>query len=182
MMAEGLKKVNEEEVDYPDGRHAHLETTKVPLRSQNGAILGLIGVSHDITDRKLAEARLAATEERSRLILDSVQDGVVGMDRDGRITFANPAAPAMLGYTTEELIGAQMHPLIHHSYPDGKPFPREDCSMYLTAIGGRARVVENEVLWRKDGRPLPVEYSTTPIQKDGELIGTVVVYRDITHR
>jgi PAS domain S-box-containing protein len=121
-------------------------------------------------------------EERSRLILGSVTDGIVGMDTAGIMTFANPAAPAMLGYEEKDFVGKQMHALAHHHYPDGRDFPRLECPMYLTSQDGQARTVDNEVLWRKDGSSIPVEYSTTPVFKDGSLIGTVMVYRDITER
>ncbi|NMG42510.1 response regulator [Aromatoleum toluvorans] len=127
-------------------------------------------------------AHLAILEERSRLILGSVKDGIVGLDQDGVIIFANPAAPAMLGFAEAELVGQQMHALIHHSYPDGRPFPREECSMYRTGMDGQERTVDSEVLWRKDGTAVPVEYATTPVHKDGKLVGTVVVFRDITER
>ncbi len=139
------------------------------------------------TNRLLAETqdqaeRVAALEERGRLILSSVSDGIVGMDRDGRMTFANPAAPELLGYREEELLGQEMHSLVHHRHLDGRQFPRDTCAMYRTALDGRPRTVDDEVLWRKDGSALPVEYSTTPVHKDGALIGTVVVFRDITER
>nr|NMG01125.1 response regulator [Aromatoleum toluolicum] len=127
-------------------------------------------------------ANLAILEERSRLILGSVKDGIIGLDQDGVMTFANSAAPAMLGYAEQEFVGQAVHALIHHSYPDGRSFPRDECAMYRTGMDGQARTVDSEVLWRKDGTPLPVEYSTTPIHKDGTLVGTVVVFRDITER
>jgi len=121
-------------------------------------------------------------EERSRLILTSVNDGIIGMDTEGKLTFLNPAVPVLLGYSEEELLNNSMHALLHHHYPDGREFPREECSMYLTTIDGKMRMVDNEVLWRKDGTSLPVEYSTTPVFKDGAIVGTVVVFRDITER
>ncbi|MBF0528976.1 MAG: PAS domain S-box protein, partial [Deltaproteobacteria bacterium] len=136
----------------------------------------------DITERKAAEDLLAMAEERSRLILGAVGDGIVGLDQQGLMTFANPAAPAMLGYREEEFIGQSMHELLHHTYPDGRDFPREECPMYFAALDGQSRTVDNEVLWRKDGSPLPVEYSTTPVYKGETLVGTVIVYRDITER
>ena len=126
------------------------------------------------------EIKLA--EEKSRLILGSVKDGIVGLDNNGVMTFANPAAFAMLGYAEEEFIGQPMHALIHHTYPDGRQFPRHECRMYLTAQDGIPRTVDNEVLWRKDGTAIPVEYSTTPVLKNGQLTGTVITYRDITER
>jgi two-component system, sensor histidine kinase and response regulator len=125
---------------------------------------------------------LAALEEHSRLILGSVNDGIIGLDHNGVITFANPAAPAMLGYTLEEMSGRVLHALIHHHYPDGREFPREECAMYLTALDGVVRTVASEVLWQKDGSAIPVEYSTTPVFNEGKITGTVVVFRDITER
>jgi len=136
----------------------------------------------DITARKEAEDRLAMAEERSRLILGAVGDGIVGLDSDGYITFANPAAPAMLGYREDEFVGQKMHPLVHHHYPDGREFLRQECSMYLASVDGQARAVDSEVLWHKDGTAIPVEYATTPVLKDGVIVGTVTVYRDITER
>jgi PAS domain S-box-containing protein len=149
---------------------------------KNGAIVGSVTIYRDISTRKEAEGRLATAEERSRLILGAVGDGIVGLDTNGIITFANPAAPAMLGYAEDEFVGQKMHALVHHHYPDGREFPREECSMYLTSHEGQALTVDNEVLWHRDGTAIPVEYTTTVIRKDDTIIGTVVVYRDITER
>ncbi|WP_421246939.1 PAS domain S-box protein [Aeromonas sanarellii] len=137
-------------------------------------------MSKQATLRELHER--SVLEERTRLILESVNDGIVGLDTEGVMTFANPAAPAMLGYRMDELVGRQMHALVHHHHLDGRDFPLDDCAMYLTARDGQPRSVDSEVLWRKDGTPMAVEYSTTPVHKDGALIGSVVVYRDITQR
>jgi two-component system, sensor histidine kinase and response regulator len=125
---------------------------------------------------------LAAVEERSRLILASVDEGICGLSADGLMSFVNPAGARMLGYEPEELVGEPMHERIHYAYPDGSPFPREDCAMYKTARDGECRVTSDEVLWRKDGTGFPVEYTTTPIRKDDQLMGTVVAFRDITER
>ena len=88
----------------------------------------------------------------------------------------------MLGYREDEFVGQKMHALVHHHYPDGREFPREECSMYLSSHDGQSLTVDNEVLWHKDGSAIPVEYTTTVIRKDEAIIGTVVVYRDITER
>jgi PAS domain S-box-containing protein len=148
---------------------AQLEEQTVELEAQQASL-------------RATSENLAILEERSRLILGSVTDGIVGLDNNGVLTFANPAAFTMLGYRENEFVGQPMHALIHHHYPDGKDFPRAECAMYQSATDGKVRIVDNEVLWCKDGSAIPVEYSTTPIHKDGELVGTVVVYRDITER
>ena len=129
-----------------------------------------------------SQAILAQMEERTRLILGSVNEGIWGLDAEGHTTFVNPAAAAMLGYTEQELSKASMHTLIHYAHADGSPYSIKECNMYLTGQDGVARTVNNEVLWRKDGSSFPVEYDTTPIHKDGVLVGTVIVFRDITER
>jgi two-component system, sensor histidine kinase and response regulator len=144
--------------------HGNLETRKLLQQTQAQA------------------AAIAATEERSRLILGSVAEGILGMDIEGRASFINPAGAAMLGYEAGELVEQAVHARIHHSHPDGSPFPRERCPMYASVHDGQSRSVDNEVLWRKDGTCFPVEYSTTPVKKDGENVGTVVAFRDITER
>ena len=131
--------------------------------------------------RQQSEA-LAAVEERSRLILESVGEAIFGLTADGLMSFVNPAGARLLGYKPEELIGHPMHAQIHYAHPDGTPFPREECQMYKTTRDGQRRNVSDEVLWKKDGTSVPVEYSTTPILKDGEVVGTVIAARDITER
>src|SRR5499427_7571797 len=125
---------------------------------------------------------LAAVEERSRLILSSVDEGICGLSNDGLMTFVNPAGARMLGYSPDELVGQSMHDRVHYAYPDGSSFPREKCNMYMTTHDGQNRRAADEVLWRKDGSSFPVEYATTPIWKGGNVVGTVVAFRDITLR
>ncbi len=154
--------------------------SKLPALGGHG--LCVCASVRDITQRRKDEAELATLEERSRLILGAVGDGIIGIDTEDRITFANPAVPALLGYTEGELIGHTRHSLVHYAYPDGRDFPREECAMYQTSYDGQPRQVDNEVLWRKDGNALPVEYSITPAYKDGRIVGSVIVFRDITER
>jgi PAS domain S-box-containing protein len=165
-----------------DGSSFAVEVGLSKLPAVGGRGSNVCASVRDITERRAAEDRMAALEERSRLILGSVNDGIVGLDAEGQLSFVNPAVTALLGYSEAELLGQNMHVLMHHTYPDGRHFPRAECSMYLTSVDGVARTVDNEVLWRKDGTALPVEYSTTPVYKDGALVGTVVVFRDITER
>ncbi|WP_005034499.1 response regulator [Holophaga foetida] len=136
-----------------------------------------------INEQVAKQARhLAEAEERSRLILGSVSEGILGMGNNGHITFTNPAGTRMLGYDPEELVGKLLHAEIHHTWPDGSPYPKDECPMFLTSLDGEQRVVSDEVLWRKDGTCFPVEYVTTPILKDGFVAGTVISFRDITER
>jgi two-component system sensor histidine kinase/response regulator len=131
---------------------------------------------------KQQAAAVAAAEERSRLILASVDEGICGLNNDGQMTFMNTAGAKMLRYEPEELVGRTMHPTVHYAHEDGSPFPQETCRMYLTARDGVPRAVSDEVLWRKDGSCFPVEYSTMPIVNSGITVGTVIAFRDITER
>lgn len=118
-----------------------------------------------------------------RLVLDSTSEAIFGTDTQGMCTFANPACLRMLGYTHEsELIGKRIHDLIHHTYPDGRPYPAEDCAVRLATLAGREHHCSEEVHWRADGTSFPAEYWSRPMYKDGELVGSVVAFNDITQR
>jgi two-component system, sensor histidine kinase and response regulator len=133
---------------------------------------------------ELTEQReqLQVSEQRTRLILDSTDEGMYGMAPDGRITFVNAAACHMLGFTPDEMVGKQAHALIHHHRPDGRVYPVEECPMRAACVSGEMRRVDDEFLWRKDGVGFPVDYGTTPIVKDGAILGAVVSFSDITQR
>lgn len=121
-------------------------------------------------------------EERNRLILESSAEGIFGTDTEGRITFVNSATCRMLGFSAEELMGRPSHEAFHHHHPDGSEYPREECPMYHAYAQGKASRIDDEFLWRKDGRGVPVEYGATPILKDGVIVGSVVGFTDITER
>ncbi|MGD9174460.1 MAG: PAS domain S-box protein [Desulfobacterales bacterium] len=128
------------------------------------------------------QEQLEAAVERSRLLLDSAGEGIFGVDPEGKVVFINPAANRMLGYGPDELIGQYVHEKIHHSHEDGTPYPKEECPMFLTYSTGTDHRISNEVLWRKDGTPFNVEYTSMPIKKDGRAVGVVVTFMDITER
>ena len=125
---------------------------------------------------------LSQTEERTRLILGSVNEGILRLNADGKTTFVNKATIEMLGYSEQELFDTNMHTLVHHSYPNGSAYPINKCHICSTSVDGVGCKIDDEVFWRKDGSYFPVEYETTPVFKDEKLIGTVIVFRDITKR
>jgi len=127
-------------------------------------------------------ASLQVSEERTRRILDSSSEGIFGTDTEGRITFANPSACRLLGYTTDEIVGQIAHELIHHHYPDSTPYPLEKSPARAAYELGEASRVDDEYLWRKDGTGFPVEYAATPIMKGGGIVGAVVSFTDVTIR
>jgi PAS domain S-box-containing protein len=126
--------------------------------------------------------KLKSSEERSRLLLHSAGEGIFGVDSEGRVTFINPAALAMLGLAEEDVLGQGVHGLIHHSHADGSPYPEQDCPMRASFTQGSTAHVNDEVLWRQDGQSFPAEYSSTPIGKDGQVMGAVITFRDVSER
>lgn len=143
----------------------------------------LHGACQDVTPQHLAEAALRESQERLRLILDSAGEAIYGADTMGICTFVNKACLRMLGYEREEdLVGKGIHALIHHTYPDGRPYPREECHVRRSTLEGRSTHVEDEVHWRADGSSFPVEYWSHPMHRDGELVGAVVTFVDVTER
>ena len=127
-------------------------------------------------------AELRAAEEHLRLILESTADGLYGLDPDGRVSFANPAACRLLGYPVERLVGASIHDLVHNRRPDGSPYPEDQCPTSATLREGRATTVNDDVFWRADGDAIPVIYSSRPMIRDGAIVGAVVSFVDITER
>jgi len=124
----------------------------------------------------------AFLRRQNELILQAAGEGIYGLDLEGRVTFANPAAARMTGHTVSELVGRSMHDLVHHSTVEGQRVPRQRCSIYAAFHDGVVHRADTEVFWRKDGSHFPVDYSSTPIEDNGKLLGAVVVFRDITER
>lgn len=134
-------------------------------------------------DHEPAAQELRKLRHQHQLILNAVGEGVYGLDLEGKVTFVNPAAAKMIDWPVEELIGRSMHSVLHHSHGDGSHYPRETCPIYAALHDGSTHRVMAEVFWRKDGSSFPVEYISTPMREEnGQLIGAVVTFRDITQR
>jgi two-component system sensor histidine kinase VicK len=136
----------------------------------------------DITEQSQAEEELNALTRQHQSILDSVGDGIWGMDMEGKLTFINRSAAQMLGYSAQELLGKEMHALIHHSRADGTPYPVEECPIMGSAKRETPLHIDDDVFWRKDGRLLPVEYVACPLVANGHVDGIVVAFADVTER
>ncbi len=122
-------------------------------------------------------------ERQHNLILDSVSDGIYGVDLQGNATFINKAVTEITGWRPEDLIGRNQHRILHHTRADGSIHPGSECPVYLTFEEGKPRYVEEDLFWKKDGSSFPVEYSSTPIRdEEGNIRGSVVVFRDISER
>ncbi len=135
------------------------------------------------TDRPPVTAKLAGSAELARLLLNSTGEGIYGLDLDGNCTFANPACLWLLGFESDaELLGRNMHALVHHTRPNGDPYPIEQCRIYQALQKHEETHVDDELMFRSDGSSFPVEYWSYPVERDGELVGCVITFVDISER
>jgi two-component system sensor histidine kinase TtrS len=132
--------------------------------------------------RKLEESKYLL-EQHHVQILNSVADGIYGVDLNGNSTFVNQAMEQITGWKGNEIIGHNQHELLHHTKSDGSPHPAHECPVYKTFVDDEARFVEEDLFWRKDGSSFPVEYTSNPVHDEqGNTVGSVVVFRDISLR
>ncbi len=140
------------------------------------------GVIRDISERKRFEETLERLSRQHEMVLKSAGEGIFGLDLGGNATFVNPAAARMTGWDAEELLGRPLHAVLHHTKPDGTPYPEKECPVYAALKTSTAHSRDDEVFWKKDGTSFPVEYVSTPILHDGKVVGAVVAFKDITER
>lgn len=162
---------------------APLTLARVPTSAPDELDVLVESVNNMQVKTRSALNALQDSQARVRLVLDSTSEAIFGTDTKGICTFANPASLRMLGYAHEsDLVGRPIHALIHHTYPDGRHYPVEECAIRIATQAGREHHCNNEYHWRADGTSFPVEYWSRPMYKDGELIGSVVAFNDITQR
>jgi PAS domain S-box-containing protein len=149
----------------------------------------VLGFGVDISEQVQVEGRLQTLANQSDSILESVGDGIYGLDLEGRVTIVNSAAAQMLGYTQKEMLGRKIHELIHHTRADGTPYPAEDSPIRKSLTHFDTVRVSDETFWRKDGTSFPGDYVARPqidtqTLESGEIkaVGVVVAFTDTTER
>jgi PAS domain S-box-containing protein len=141
------------------------------------------GYIKNISERKRFEQLLIDGNEKISLLMNSTAEGIIGIDLNGKCTYANKAGIKLLGYAAEEdLIGKDMHQLMHHSHSNTRPIKHENCKIQSIFRTGEGTHSDDEVFWRADGTCFSVEYFSYPQLKNGELVGAVVTFNDITER
>jgi PAS domain S-box-containing protein len=137
----------------------------------------------EVAERIRVEQALREREEQRQLLLDSTAEAIFGLDTQGNCTFANRACLQMLGYEKpEDLMVGPLHDLIHHTHADQSPCPAAECKIRQALPKGERTHVDDEVFWRADGTSFPVEYWSYPVWREGEHVGAVVTFVDITLR
>ena len=169
----------EETAPHDDGPHAYI-SVKAPLRDDAGQVYGVFGISTDVTERKRAQDALVASEERTRLIIETALDAVVAMDSSGVITAWSPQAEKVFGWTRDAAIGRLVEDTI---MPERyRAAHRQGLSRYLAT--GKAAVLNTRIemdALHRDGHEFPIELAITPI-RSGESVTFAGFVRDITER
>src|SRR3954447_2648591 len=162
----------------PDGQERLLQGRGQVDRDQEGYPHRLRAVCHDMTDVRDFEVALERLNRQHALILASASEGISGVDAEGRVTFLNPAAERMHGWSAEEALGRDAHETFHHTRVDGTGYPPEECPIVNAFERGEVTHQSGELFWRKDGTAFPVEYFAAPIREGDEVTGGVLIFRD----
>ncbi|MCB1773794.1 MAG: EAL domain-containing protein [Gammaproteobacteria bacterium] len=171
------------ELDGDRDAGQYLQVTLQPIyKSGQNSVEQLLVLVEDVSEQVRAERRTQNERKTKELILESIGEGIYGLDLDGAVTFVNSSAARSLGYEVDELIGRNAHEIMHHTRPDGSPYPCDACPTFDTIHAGTSLRVDDEVFWRKNGQPFPVEYVATPITEGDRVVGAVVAFRDISAR
>lgn len=136
----------------------------------------------DVTEQYEAQEALHLATRQRESILEAVDDGIFGLDLNGRVTFINEAGARALGYEAGELVGRDLHELIHHSHPDGTPYSKSSSPLLQALRRCEPVRMRDEVFWRKDGAAIQVEYSANPLVEEGQVRGMVIAFQDIGER
>jgi PAS domain S-box-containing protein len=165
-----------------DGTYGQVVDRAVIIRGPGGEAMRLIRATVDMTDRVAAEETIRRLSRQNEMILEYAAEAIYAMSLDGKLLTVNPATAKLTGFSVEEIRAtSNIHELIHHSKPDGSPYPFADCPMHKTMIDGMVRMGE-EVFWRKSNEPFSVDYSCSPIYENDSITGCVVMFQDITER
>ncbi|RDH92283.1 MAG: histidine kinase [endosymbiont of Seepiophila jonesi] len=156
---------------------------RVPVQGHD-ELCDLASAFNDMAEqRRTAESSRRESEQQVRDLLDSTAEAIYGLDAKGRCTIVNPACLRMLGYQhAGELVGKEMHPMMHHTKADGTAHSLDECLIASAWRDGQATLTAKDIFWRRDGSSFPVEFSAYPIRRDGEVVGAVATFLDITER
>ncbi|HXH76772.1 MAG TPA: PAS domain S-box protein [Bacteriovoracaceae bacterium] len=175
---------NEEvEVDQLVGGRTILSISSAPIINEQGNIVAGVVIRHDISKAKQLEADLRHQNHLTKTITDNAASCLFMMDKKGHPTFMNPAAMKVTGYSSlEEIKDKPLHYAVHWKKPDGSHYPMEECPIDNAQAELKSVQNQEEIFCTKDGKLFPVSYSVSPLEKNGEVIGSVLEFKDITEQ
>jgi hypothetical protein len=163
-----------------DGSQRDILSHKAAFTDERGEVIGIIGSHFDITEYKRVEAALAENEARLRELTSTVGEGIYVVDEQQVITFVNPAAVKMLGWSERKLIGQDVHRIFN--CPGHTDSAEPCCLAELIRQSQRTLRSQGDTFLRKDGMPFPVSVIASPILREGRYAGAVVAFHDITEQ
>ena len=164
-----------------DGTVIDVEISSQPITFR--AVNAELVLAHDVTAQRRAEMEVRQGKEQLQLLLDSTAEAIYAIDVSGACTLCNAACLRLLGYSRDsELLAKNMHAVMHHTRPDGRAYPVEECKILQAFRQRKGTHVTDEVLWRADGTSFPAEYWSYPVHNNGRVLGSVVTFFDITQR
>lgn len=162
------------------GEVRRLEVSSRPVRTADGTVVAAVTALVDVEEILRAGQSLEESGARLRTVTDNVAQAVFQMDADGHIAFANPAAESMFGWKADEMLGRNLHRLLHHSHPDGSPYPEEDCPMRQALVHGHHVREAEDTFFHRDGTPVRVLVTNAPVRVDGAIASAVLTVSDVT--
>jgi len=172
-----------------DGTEVTISLTVSPIIDSHGRVIGASKIARDISEHKRAEQALLQSRQDLRraleyqeAVVNNMGEGLYTVNREGIVTSMNPAAEKLFGWTSDEVLGRKMHDVTHYKHRDGTPFPAAECAGLQVLQMGTPLTNHEDVFVRKDGSCFDVLYSSSPIRAGGEIVGLVVVFRDISER
>ncbi len=160
-----------------DGSSFPVHYTSTPIR-ENGIITGAVVIFRDVTTLKETQHSLARLQRHNELLLKAAGEGICGFDCSGNITFINPAALTLLGWTDQHTENRSIHDLFGRDEPKASHY----CPVQNIIKGKHRFQAHDKRFWRFDGSSFPVDFVSTPILEEGQLQGVVLVFQDITER
>ncbi len=163
-----------------DGTEFQIQAGLSQMQTEEG--LFAVAILRDISQEVREEAERERLAREVRLLLDSAVGGLCGIDRQGCCTFINRSGALMLGYQPEEMLGKDLHTLIHHSHEDGSSYNHDACPIYRAAQASQSFHIDEDLFWRRDGTSFSVEIDSCPVFEGEVMKGGVVTFADVSER
>lgn len=164
---------------HKEGHPIEINTINIPIFVDD-EVVGVYGITRDITERIRAMEEIKKLSRELTLLLNTVSEGIIGLDIHGHVAFINPAGARMLDYLPAATIGRSCEILVKETRQDGTFYRREDSPLIRAVKHGTPLSRTEVVLWRRDGSSFLADYQVNPIWDHGERKGAVLVFRDIT--
>ncbi|HEX9019872.1 MAG TPA: PAS domain S-box protein [Nitrospirota bacterium] len=179
---QGVKEQHDFEFLHKNGSRVYATLATSPIPDEAGQYAGALAGVMNITERKRAEEALKRGEKELRDITSSLAEGLYMLNDSGEITFMNPEAERLLGWTEAELMGKNIHDMVHHHAPDGSALSFAECPIRKAVMTGGRYVSRDQVFIRKDGSAFPASISSSPVLENGRVAASITAFRDITER